>query len=80
MSRQYSQPYSRPERGSDEEFNRNDSVEVHIRANFWVVGFVIGGLQFFRMLAGWGYEVEFTSPCGQRKRDIFCPKDVRHVT
>ncbi|KAG1821759.1 uncharacterized protein BJ212DRAFT_1477605 [Suillus subaureus] len=79
MSRQHPQPYKRPEQEGGEEISKDEPVEVHIRANFWAVGFVIGGLQFFRMLAGWGYEVEFTSPSGQRKRDIFRPKDVRRV-
>ncbi|KAG1781621.1 hypothetical protein EV702DRAFT_597375 [Suillus placidus] len=80
MSRQHPQPYERPEQGSAEEINQNESVEVHIRANFWAVGFIVGSLQFFRMLAGWGYEVEFTSPGGQRKRDFFRPEDVRRAT
>ncbi|KAG1844048.1 hypothetical protein DFJ58DRAFT_844123 [Suillus subalutaceus] len=49
MSRQHPQPYKRPEQGGCEEINKDETVEVHIRANFWAVGFAIGGLQFFRM-------------------------------
>ncbi|KAG2367811.1 hypothetical protein BDR07DRAFT_1478641 [Suillus spraguei] len=78
MSRQHPQPYERPDQ-SGEEINENESVEVRIRANLWAVGFVISGLQFIRILAGWGYEVEFISSSGQRNRDFFIPNDVRRA-
>jgi len=61
------------------ELSLRQTVEVRIRGNIWVVGLIVGALQFFNRFASMGYEVEYQSHSGYR-RDTFRTEDIRPVS
>ncbi|KAI0065089.1 hypothetical protein BV25DRAFT_1989345 [Artomyces pyxidatus] len=44
------------------QFVLHQEVQVHIRANVWVVGVIVSVLQLCHKFMGWGYEVEYIVP------------------
>ncbi|KII89958.1 hypothetical protein PLICRDRAFT_29141 [Plicaturopsis crispa FD-325 SS-3] len=60
--------------------SESQTVQVRIRTNCWVVGLVVGTLQFFKSIAGWGYEIEYQVPSGGSFRSLrgpFRQEDIR---
>ncbi|KZT22349.1 hypothetical protein NEOLEDRAFT_1180935 [Neolentinus lepideus HHB14362 ss-1] len=54
----------------------NQTVQVRIRANVWVMGIIIGFLECINRITGMAYQVEYSTPMGTA-RSYFGPDDIR---
>ncbi|TFK47828.1 hypothetical protein OE88DRAFT_1665484 [Heliocybe sulcata] len=54
----------------------NQTVQVRIRANVWVMGIIVGFLECINRITGMVYQVEYSGPMGPA-RSYFGPEDVR---
>ncbi|EPQ54077.1 hypothetical protein GLOTRDRAFT_130460 [Gloeophyllum trabeum ATCC 11539] len=54
----------------------NQSVQVRIRTNVWVMGIIVGFLECLNKITGMAYQVEYTTPMGPQ-RSYFGPDDIR---
>ncbi|KAL0575179.1 hypothetical protein V5O48_006801 [Marasmius crinis-equi] len=52
-------------------------VEVCVRSNVFVVGFVMGVLTFFDRIAGFGYEIRYRTLGGGESTDVFSVDRIR---